>query len=123
MLTTYPHVFQVQSVYFSPVVIVVSFSREIVENGVLQPNQTATYLDYFSTLASYIDLLAVDSTHTLQLNGQDFNKANWCAAHPDAFTHALIAKQVIEFIDSVYPDWGNSTSPNSVNVARGNTMG
>lgn len=48
----------------------------------------------------------------LQVLGDNFNSSNWCSKHPDAVSQAIVAEQLIQFIDEVLPAFGNSTLVN-----------
>ena len=47
----------------------------------------------------------------LQLTGEDYENTNWCSSHPNAATDAIVAGQLIQFIDAVLPTFGGSTGP------------
>ena len=45
------------------------------------------------------------SPPAVQLDGLALPNTNWCRAHPDAATHALIAEQLVAFVRRVVPGW------------------
>lgn len=42
----------------------------------------------------------------LQLDGAAVNTTAFCMLHPDAATHRDVARQLVDFIDSVLPEFG-----------------
>ena len=101
---------QVQDSYGQPNVVVLSFSEEQQNVGVLQHDQTAIYLQYMAFLASEINRQQLNKTRYLQLRGDGLPLSNWCAAHPSAEAHAVIAEQLASFLESFLPGWGGLNS-------------
>lgn len=81
--------------------------------GVLTPQQTTIYLQYMALASSRLQMEGLPGVYTLQLDGSEFQNTDWCSAHPDAATDALVAAQLIQFIDAVTPSFGTATYTNA----------
>ncbi|KAL4428334.1 hypothetical protein ABPG75_002423 [Micractinium tetrahymenae] len=74
--------------------------------GVRTVPQTAIYLQYMGRAFTRLQQAGLDNNHFLQLDGDAVNTTAFCMAHPDAGTHRDVARQLVEFIDSVLPLFG-----------------
>ena len=107
---------QVQSDFFQPTIVVLAFPSQLLEVGILTTDEASDYLEYMSSLAMAIDQQNITNTHLLQLDGQSLNVTDWCAAHPNAAAHQVIASQVVDFLGVTYPELSTTTFPNAVNL-------
>lgn len=96
--------------------IIQVFPEEQQLEGVLNQNQTTTYLQYMSSLYSEVQAEGLTNVHYLQLNAIGMPLTDWCASHPSAAAHANIAAQLSAFIEAVIPEWTTSTYPLSVMI-------
>eukprot|EP00887_Chlorella_sp_A99_P002726 scaffold6.g2726.t1 len=83
------------------------------------PFETTIYLQYMALASSRLQMEGLPGVYTLQLDGSEFQArhsilALWQAIRVgDAATDALVAAQLIQFIDAVTPSFGTATYTNA----------
>jgi hypothetical protein len=75
--------------------------------------RVSTYLQYMAAAASRLQA-RFDRVYSLQLVGEEIDNSSYCLGHPDAATHAVVAAQLIQFIEAALPTFG---APGSVAAA------
>ncbi|KAL4420247.1 hypothetical protein ABPG77_003426 [Micractinium sp. CCAP 211/92] len=73
--------------------------------GVKTLPQTAVYLQYMARAFTRLQQAGLSNTHFLQLDGDVINTTAFCMAHPDVGTHRDVARQLVEFISAVLPEF------------------
>ena len=96
---------QVQEAYDHPIIIVVSFPYEVQAVGNLNTVNAGLYVQYMSYLNTVIHTQQLEQVHVLQLQAQRIDLTDWCNAHPNAAAHAVIAAQIVTYLESLTIDW------------------
>jgi len=107
---------QINEDFDSPEIIVQVYPQEQLLEGVLNQNESTTYLQYMSSLYTAAQMEGMMNVHLLQLNAIDMPLTGWCASHPSAAADANIAAQLSAFIEAVLPEWTRTVYPLSVQV-------
>lgn len=107
---------QINDNFDSPEIIVQVYPQEQLLEGVLNQNESTTYLQYMSSLYTAAQMEGMMNVHLLQLNAVDMPLTGWCASHPSAAADANIAAQLSAFIEAVLPEWTRTMYPLSVQV-------
>lgn len=94
---------QVQEVYASPFILVLGYPQELQNVGVLGPQQSAQYQQYTEYLAKEIQHRSMNNVQFLQIDAQSMVLTDWCAVHPNAGAHRVIAEQVTKHLEAVFP--------------------
>ena len=93
--------------YNHPEIILLQFSPEQENVGVLTPLQTSAYQLHMAHLVSQVS--AYENVHYLPLSGNGLPLDDWCIYHPNVAAHHVIAGQFIDFVEATLPGWANTT--------------
>ncbi|GAB4816607.1 hypothetical protein N2152v2_003653 [Parachlorella kessleri] len=102
---------QIRALYPQAAIINLVWPLEVQMVGVLTPAQTTIYLQYMAAAYSRLQMAGIRDLYMLQLTGEEYENTNWCVAHPNAATDAIVAGQLMQFIDAVLPSFGGTTGP------------
>ena len=100
-----------------PTIVVMAFSREQL-NVILPSAHTNNYLSYQAALGTAIREQGLNRTHWLQLDADGMPLTGWCAAHPNAAAHAVIARQLVSYLQEALHEWWSRTYPSTVRLLR-----